>query len=216
MNTNPQLPFTGSVPPRREGTPGSSLSAPRSPVSPEVMRSLELGDLIELVTAASLELKRRHDHEYITGIVPPAEAPQQFAAQVTVPDEAFVVLPARLAESPISWKPVWRFTLLSGDPLLSPIAVKAVGDVIVGRKVEGVNPDLDLTIYDTGLAGISRVHALIRPTEDQLQVSDLGSTNGTYLDGQRLRPGTTAALKDGSVLSFSKLHFMLRIIERPD
>jgi quercetin dioxygenase-like cupin family protein len=50
--------------------------------------------------------------------------------------------------------------------------------IVIGR--EGA----DLTIRDTEL---SRRHAVLRPFDGGVEVEDLGSTNGTYVDGQRIR-----------------------------
>ncbi|HEY1511294.1 MAG TPA: FHA domain-containing protein [Solirubrobacteraceae bacterium] len=54
-------------------------------------------------------------------------------------------------------------------------------DIVIGR--EGT----DLTIDDQDL---SRRHAVVRPSEGRLQVEDLGSTNGTFVDGNRIEEPT--------------------------
>jgi pSer/pThr/pTyr-binding forkhead associated (FHA) protein len=54
-------------------------------------------------------------------------------------------------------------------------------EVVIGR--EGT----DLTIDDQD---VSRRHAAIRPSEGRLQVEDLGSTNGTFVDGNRIEEPT--------------------------
>lgn len=48
----------------------------------------------------------------------------------------------------------------------------------------GRDPGCELCL--TGDRTVSRVHAVIARTEDGLQLQDLGSSNGTRLDGQRI------------------------------
>lgn len=52
-----------------------------------------------------------------------------------------------------------------------------VGDVVIGRE------DADLTIDDQE---ISRRHAVVRPAGRGVEIEDLGSTNGTIVDGRRI------------------------------
>ena len=54
-------------------------------------------------------------------------------------------------------------------------------EVVIGRE------DTDLTIDDEEL---SRRHAVVRRHASRLQVEDLGSTNGTYVDGTRIEEPT--------------------------
>jgi pSer/pThr/pTyr-binding forkhead associated (FHA) protein len=63
--------------------------------------------------------------------------------------------------------------------------------------------------------GVSRQHALLRPTLSQLLVHDLGSANGTYLNARMLIANTTAEVCDGDILSFGTLHLKVSIIKRP-
>lgn len=61
-------------------------------------------------------------------------------------------------------------------------------------------PALDLNpgLYELGrvdtadlivpLPTVSARHAVVRVEEDQVTVTDLGSTNGTYIDGEQLKP----------------------------
>src|SRR5881396_3857549 len=50
-------------------------------------------------------------------------------------------------------------------------------EVRIGRQ------DSDIVVDD---AAISRQHAAVRPTEDGLEIRDLGSVNGTWVNGARL------------------------------
>jgi hypothetical protein len=69
----------------------------------------------------------------------------------------------------------------------------------------GIFPDLDLT-PDGGLAGgVSRRHARILRKDNRLTVEDLGSTNGTFLNGQRLTPYLSYALQKGDKLQLGSV-----------
>jgi hypothetical protein len=52
---------------------------------------------------------------------------------------------------------------------------------------------------------ISAQHALLRWTGDRWELKDLGSRNGTFLDGNRLRPGEEYPIRTGSKIAFGKL-----------
>ncbi len=51
--------------------------------------------------------------------------------------------------------------------------------------------------------GVSRLHASIREKNGRYFLSDLNSTNGTFVNGRRLEPNETVGLEDGDVLSFA-------------
>lgn len=69
----------------------------------------------------------------------------------------------------------------------------------IGRRSssKGTNPEIDLSDTDPG---VSHSHALLTMSVDGVWlVSDLGSTNGTYVNGeqQAMGAGQSRALKDG-------------------
>jgi pSer/pThr/pTyr-binding forkhead associated (FHA) protein len=55
--------------------------------------------------------------------------------------------------------------------------------------------------------GVSRRHAIIRRGENTLTLIDLGSTNGTHLNGQRLTPNQPRVLRDGDEIRMGRLVF---------
>ncbi len=58
---------------------------------------------------------------------------------------------------------------------------------------------------------ISRVHASIeRHGDNGLQVTDLGSTNGSFVNRDRLAPHASTVLKDGDILHFGTSEFRLK------
>ena len=53
---------------------------------------------------------------------------------------------------------------------------------------------------------VSRRHAQVKPTQDGLAVEDLGSANGTFVNGQRVQNGL---LKPGDELRLDTIRFLL-------
>ena len=76
--------------------------------------------------------------------------------------------------------------------------------VVVGRGV-----DSDLTVLDPT---ISRRHAELTAGPDGVLVKDLGSSNGTHVNGRRL---TTARLAPGDSVSFGKVSYQLELVSTP-
>lgn len=58
---------------------------------------------------------------------------------------------------------------------------------------------------------MSGIHARIQKKEGNLLVTDLDSTNGTYIDDKRLKPGVAANVPSGSLLTFGILIFLSHV-----
>ena len=66
-----------------------------------------------------------------------------------------------------------------------------------GNRKQGVEPEIDLGIHPAD-RGVSTQHAVLRIHDSVLTITDLGSTNGTYLNGDnRLAEGEETPLVDG-------------------
>ncbi len=74
-------------------------------------------------------------------------------------------------------------------------------EVVVGRAdaKKIVIPDVDLTEYGASRLGVSRMHMGITYNQKrkQLTVSDMGSTNGVRVNGQKLAENEARILRDG-------------------
>lgn len=70
----------------------------------------------------------------------------------------------------------------------------------------GRAPASDLVIDDST---VSRDHAKISLLEDGFYIRDLGSTNGTYINGVKLSPFEASKICSGDSLTFGKLEFLL-------
>ncbi len=112
-------------------------------------------------------------------------------------------------------KKAWQIILVCLDKEVEPIGLEIVGDVTIGRLTDETPVDLDLNPYQADAYGVSREHAMFRPAEDKLLISDLGSTNGTYYEGSKVMLGQPRPIKSGSVISFGKLNFWVKIVSSP-
>jgi len=79
--------------------------------------------------------------------------------------------------------------------------------IVLGRSdlLTRYHPDVDLTPYGALDRGVSRGHARIHVEDDSLYVTDLGSTNGTFLGGKRLEPNTPTLIGKGDELLLGRL-----------
>ena len=78
-------------------------------------------------------------------------------------------------------------------PVSAPVTV-------IGRGVEA-----DVMLDD---AGVSRRHAEITIVDGRARVVDLGSTNGTFVDGERIHAG---GLADGSVITIGRTRIVVHL-----
>ena len=88
-----------------------------------------------------------------------------------------------------------------------PVVVRLRAEMTVGRAdvQSGHYPDIDLSSYNAVEQGISRAHAVIQYNDNTLTLLDMGSVNGTFLNGQRLIPRQARIIHDGDEMRFGKL-----------
>ncbi len=83
---------------------------------------------------------------------------------------------------------------------------------ILGRVSEEIKtrePLVDLTQFGALEAGISRVHAMIRQSKDGYQIIDLESSNGSWLENQRLVPRQPYPLESGDRIRLGRLNILV-------
>jgi hypothetical protein len=100
---------------------------------------------------------------------------------------------------------------IEGSP--EPILFKPKPENILGRRdpATGAMPDVDLTPFAGYRMGVSRRHAAIRRGDDRsLDLWDLGSSNGTFLNGERLSAHRPYRLHDGDELRLGQMVLRLR------
>ena len=76
----------------------------------------------------------------------------------------------------------------------------------LGRVTEGqpIMPDVDLTPFNAYANGVSRLHAVLKRVKN-IVIMDLGSSNGTYVNGSHIIPHIEYPLAHGDIISLGKL-----------
>ncbi len=93
-----------------------------------------------------------------------------------------------------------------GQQLFFPVEAS----VLLGREViPSPEPIIDLGRYGAKSLGVSRQHCRLQRREKQLLVTDLDSSNFTYLNGQRLIPHRPYVIAHGDHLLLGRLHVMI-------
>nr|ABK23669.1 unknown [Picea sitchensis] len=91
-----------------------------------------------------------------------------------------------------------------GQAVSPPKAFELTLDVAtVGRLPE--KADIVIPVA-TGSSKLSGIHARLERKEGILFVSDMNSTNGTYIDNTRLSPGAVTVLSAGSCITFGDIN----------
>lgn len=126
-------------------------------------------------------------------------------------DSPYRVVPEALAHKPETGSQLrWRVELHGNEPVTDPIIrLDIVGDVVLGRHA---GADIDLSAYNAEYLGVSRRHALLRPTSNHLYLIDLNSTNGTLHNATPVTSGVARPLDHNDVVTLGKLIFTVRII----
>jgi hypothetical protein len=130
-----------------------------------------------------------------------AEARQESGRQA---DQMTTPPPSRQLQSWIS------LNMIESGQIL-PLADRT--EFTLGRSAEGqpIVPDVDLSPYNAYANGVSRLHAVIKLVNDKIVLVDLGSSNGTYLNGNRLTPYDETSIAHGDVVYLGKLKIQLLI-----
>ncbi len=84
---------------------------------------------------------------------------------------------------------------------------------IIGRadEADGFIPEIDLAPFHGRDKGVSRRHAEFILREGQLHLRDLGSTNGTRLNGQPLQPNRLYCLREGDLLQLGNIYLRVKL-----
>ncbi|MCB2160541.1 FHA domain-containing protein [bacterium] len=105
-----------------------------------------------------------------------------------------------------------RFVSKSGAYLQtsSGIAFALKKSQVIGRTSK-TEVDIDLSGLDSEKA-ISRKHALVRQDGELFYLEDLGSRNGTWVNGERLAKGESVPLGNGNEVIFGTLEKGVKLI----
>ncbi len=91
--------------------------------------------------------------------------------------------------------------------MVERVEIKADKPIILGRSDMRTRfvPDIDLTPYGALERGVSREHAQLHLEGDYLYITDLESTNGTFIADKRLEPRVPTQIRKGDDLLFGRL-----------
>ncbi|HEX2997919.1 MAG: FHA domain-containing protein [Chloroflexota bacterium] len=108
-----------------------------------------------------------------------------------------------LASTPVTTS--WISLHLMDSGKILPLASR--NEFTLGRLSEGqpIMPDIDLTPYQAYASGVSRLHAVVKRDASRVLVMDLGSSNGTYVNGRRINPHVEESLSHGDIIALGKL-----------
>ena len=98
----------------------------------------------------------------------------------------------------------WKLQAITGEFTGQEISVER--DMLVGR-----HQDAEILLQSTD---ISRKHAALLFRDDHIWVKDFKSTNGTFVNGERVEQEQEIELHDGDMLQFASFMFMILAPER--
>jgi hypothetical protein len=83
----------------------------------------------------------------------------------------------------------------------------------LGRSAEAqpILPDVDLSAFEAYSQGVSRLHAVLKILQERVVISDLGSSNGTRVNGQKIAPHVDFPLNNGDIIALGKLKLQVII-----
>ncbi len=92
-----------------------------------------------------------------------------------------------------------------GTPSMLQVRVSEVMTIGRADLERGIIPDVNLSPYEAHVQGVSRKHAVMLAQDNTIMVKDLGSANGTQLNGLALKPDQPYRLRHGDELTFGRL-----------
>jgi CheY-like chemotaxis protein len=98
-----------------------------------------------------------------------------------------------------------------------PILLTGEKSISLGRQpgtgALGSHTHLDLSKYDAANCGVSRVHAYLHYQDRQYYVEDVGSRNGTFLNGQQVEPYEYTLLHNADEIRLGMLRMYVYFFE---
>jgi serine/threonine protein kinase len=95
----------------------------------------------------------------------------------------------------------------SGDEISPPGRT----ELVIGRAFKDSQPDIDLGPFGGSQAGVSRLHSRLIRQGDDWSVEDLGSTNGTFVNGAKVAPHQKKKVKNGDVIRCGQIELQFNI-----
>lgn len=91
------------------------------------------------------------------------------------------------------------------------------GTMVIGRAQPETQtyPDIDLSPFNGEELGVSRQHLIIKLDGDRVVVSDNKSSNGTKLNGERLKPNEAYPIRHGDELTLGTMALKVELLTNP-
>lgn len=113
------------------------------------------------------------------------------ASDDTVPEHTFDAIILRINNASIS------------------LDIHAHQTYFLGRFAGNAPDEIDLNPHGGLHKGISRLHAQITISNHRVYITDLGSSNGTYISKKRLQPNQQTRLHNGDTLLLGRLKMLV-------
>jgi hypothetical protein len=92
----------------------------------------------------------------------------------------------------------------------TPVMIMRDDEATLGRKAGGTGGLIvDLVPFGAIQLGVSRAHAVIRRVRNGYEIMDLGSTNGTWVNSQKLEPDEPRAISSGDMIRLGRLSLLV-------
>lgn len=86
------------------------------------------------------------------------------------------------------------------------LALENAKEFTLGRVDGAARPDIDLSPFNGLKQGVSRLHASIQiDQESNVTLIDLGSTNGSWVNGIKVEPHIPVIINNGDIIALGKL-----------
>jgi hypothetical protein len=94
------------------------------------------------------------------------------------------------------------------------ICLPPISPLYLGRYDEPnhICPHIDFTAHGGVINGVSRQHACIHHTAKGLAIEDLGSLNGTFVNGRQIAPYELFPLEHGDMLQLGELRLAVTFL----
>ncbi|HEX7972999.1 MAG TPA: FHA domain-containing protein [Anaerolineales bacterium] len=115
--------------------------------------------------------------------------------------------------APLDTRPWISLNILDHEEILP---IDSQEEITLGRTSTGqpFAPDVDLAPFHAYEAGVSRLHAALRITGERVMVKDLGSANGTHLNGEKIPANIPFPVAHRDILTLGKLKIQV-LIQKP-
>jgi pSer/pThr/pTyr-binding forkhead associated (FHA) protein len=114
----------------------------------------------------------------------------------------------QMAASGVSWRKESKVRL-TVNPGGQEILVSCQAELIIGRASKKTVPDIDLSPFGGSTSGVSRKHSRLLCQNGDWFIEDLGSTNGTFVSGEKIVSNQKVPVKHNDTIRCGQieLHF---------